>query len=92
MMECWPGATQAGTIQCVMGEPGSPATYVTDQFGNVGQDPYGRMLGPRYPHSWGVTCLAYDAFWDAYIVGNAPSIPIMGSVGAVGTLATRSGR
>ena len=77
---------------CAYGEPSPPSVpRTTDQFGNSGLDNYGRMLGPRYPHSWSrVTtrqCEDYLTFFNNYAT-TPPVIrrwPITGSVGPVGT-------
>ena len=56
---------------CAYGEPSpSSVPWTTDQFGNSGLDNYGRMLGPRYPHSWSRVmtrqCEDYLVFFNNY--------------------------
>ena len=83
MVVCYGGAE---VRECQYGRPSGLTT--TDQFGNSGLDPYGRMLGPRYPHRWTTEgCEDYLTFWINY-----QSVPpvvartaISGSVGPVGT-------
>ena len=88
MLVCY-GGTRVG--QCDYGEPSTIAT--TDQFGNEGLDLFGRMLGPRYPHTWTMeSCENYLQFWLAYDA-TPPTIrkwPISGSIGPVGTPAIES--
>ena len=89
MLVCYGGVT---VPQCAYGEP-SPQSVprATDQFGNGGLDNYGRMLGPRYPHSWSRRdarqCEDYLTFFNNYAT-TPPVIrrwPITGNVGPAGT-------
>ena len=84
-------AGQAPQIQC---STSLPNNGVANCFlGTM----YGRMIGPRYPHSWihtaTATCADYAAFWSSYsqTVINAPTgnergqVDVRGSVGPSGT-------
>ena len=75
--------------ECEPGELERPSrlSTVVDQFGNEGLEPCGRMLGPRYPHSWTTgACAEYGAFYNNYkeFLQKSP-VPIRGSAGPVGT-------